>query len=50
MSSHLTSGTLIAGFRIDRRSEESSPYLVSPLTGRGKIERVLTFEALRIER
>ncbi len=39
-----------AGFRIERWSGESSPYLLSPFTGRGKVERVLTFEALRIER
>jgi SAM-dependent methyltransferase/uncharacterized protein YbaR (Trm112 family) len=37
-----------AGFRIGHWSSESQPYLVSPLTGRGKVERVLTFEAVRL--
>ena len=36
-----------AGFRLGRWSGQSRPYLVSPLTGRGKVEWVLTFEALR---
>jgi SAM-dependent methyltransferase/uncharacterized protein YbaR (Trm112 family) len=36
-----------AGFRIGKWSAESRPYLVSPLTGRGKVEWVLTFEAVR---
>jgi SAM-dependent methyltransferase len=36
-----------AGFEITCSSSESVPHLVSPLTGRGKIERVLTFEARR---
>jgi SAM-dependent methyltransferase len=36
-----------AGFRIGKWSAESRPYLVSPLTGRGKVEWVLTFEAIR---
>jgi SAM-dependent methyltransferase len=35
-----------AGFRVTRWSQASAPHLVSPLTGAGKIERVLTFEAL----
>jgi len=35
------------GFVVGRSSVASRPYLVSPLTGAGKIERVLTFEALR---
>ncbi len=35
-----------AGFRIERWSSQSSPHLVSPLTGRGKIEWVLTFAAV----
>ena len=35
------------GFRIERWSSESRPYLVSPLNGRGKVEWVLTFEAVR---
>jgi len=37
-----------SGFRIERWSAHSRPYLVSPLTGRGKVEWVLTFEASRI--
>jgi SAM-dependent methyltransferase len=36
-----------AGFRVGKWSRRSCPYLVSPLTGRGKIESILTFEALR---
>jgi SAM-dependent methyltransferase len=36
-----------AGFRIERSSSRSVPHLVSPLTGRGKVERVLTFAALK---
>ena len=35
------------GFQVGRSSVASRPYLVSPLTGAGKIERVLTFEAVR---
>jgi SAM-dependent methyltransferase len=35
------------GFQLGRWSSASRPYLVSPLTGAGKIERVLTFEAVR---
>jgi len=34
-----------AGFRVGRWSRESRPYLVSPHSGRGKVECVLTFEA-----
>jgi carnosine N-methyltransferase len=33
------------GFRVDRWAWASRPYLVSPLTGAGKIERTLTFAA-----
>jgi SAM-dependent methyltransferase len=36
-----------AGFRVSRWTGESRPYLVSPLNGRGKVEWVLTFEAVR---
>jgi hypothetical protein len=36
-----------SGFRVGRWSGQSRPYLVSPLTGRGKVEWVLTFEAER---
>jgi SAM-dependent methyltransferase/uncharacterized protein YbaR (Trm112 family) len=36
------------GFRMGRWAHASRPYLVSPLTGTGKIENILTFEALRI--
>jgi hypothetical protein len=36
-----------AGFRIERSSCRSVPHLVSPLTGRGKVERVLTFAAVK---
>jgi SAM-dependent methyltransferase len=36
-----------AGFRMGRWSSASRPYLVSPLTGAGKIEQILTFEASR---
>ncbi len=39
-----------AGFHVGQWSLESQPYLVSPVTGRGKIESVLTFEAAREER
>jgi len=35
-----------AGFRIGRWRSASRPYLVSPLTGAGKIEQILTFEAV----
>lgn len=35
-----------AGFRINKWSGESRPYLISPLNGRGKVEWVLTFEAV----
>jgi len=35
------------GFRVDRWAWGSRPYLVSPLTGAGKIERTLTFAATR---
>jgi SAM-dependent methyltransferase/DNA-directed RNA polymerase subunit RPC12/RpoP len=34
-----------AGFRIERWQGDSQPHLVSPLTERGKMEWVLTFEA-----
>jgi hypothetical protein len=36
-----------AGFRIRTWSFASRPYLVSPLTGSGKVENVLTFGATR---
>jgi hypothetical protein len=36
-----------AGLRLGQWSRRSCPYLVSPLTGRGKMESILTFEALR---
>ena len=36
-----------AGFQMGRWLCASRPYLVSPLTGAGKIEQVLTFEAVR---
>jgi SAM-dependent methyltransferase len=36
-----------AGFRVREWSGGSRPYLVSPLSGSGKLERLLTFEALR---
>jgi SAM-dependent methyltransferase len=36
-----------AGFRVGPVDAASRPYLVSPLTGAGKIERVLTFAAVR---
>jgi SAM-dependent methyltransferase len=36
------------GFRVERWSWASRPYLVSPLTGGGKIERTLTFAATRL--
>ena len=35
-----------AGFNITRWQSASRPYLVSPLTGAGKIEQVLSFEAV----
>jgi SAM-dependent methyltransferase len=35
-----------AGLRVGRSTVETRPYLVSPLTGGGKMERILTFEAL----
>ena len=35
------------GFRVGAWESASQPYLVSPLTGRGLIENVLTFEAVR---
>jgi hypothetical protein len=34
-----------AGFRIDRWSSETRPHLESPLSGRARIEWLLTFEA-----
>jgi SAM-dependent methyltransferase len=34
------------GLRVGRSSSASRPYLVSPLTGAGKVETVLSFEAL----
>ena len=37
----------LGGFRVGRSSRASRPYLVSPLTGAGKIEQILTFEAVR---
>jgi SAM-dependent methyltransferase len=37
----------LAGFRVSAFDAASRPYLVSPLTGAGKIERVLTFVAVR---
>jgi SAM-dependent methyltransferase len=37
-----------AGFRIGQWESASHPYLVSPLTGRGRIERVVTFLASRM--
>ena len=39
-----------AGFRIDKWSSQSAPHLVSPLSGRGKIEWVLTFGAVSEEK
>ena len=36
-----------AGFRIGAWEQTSQPHFVSPLTGRGLIETVLTFEASR---
>jgi hypothetical protein len=36
-----------AGLRVTRWSCASRPYLVSPLTASGRIENVLTFEAIR---
>ena len=35
-----------AGFRIGKWTGESRPYLISPLNGRGRVEWVLTFEAV----
>jgi carnosine N-methyltransferase len=35
-----------AGLTMKRWSDESRPYLVSPLTGCGRVENVLTFEAV----
>jgi SAM-dependent methyltransferase len=37
-----------AGFEVRRSAGASRPYLVSPLNGRGKVEWVLTFEAVRL--
>lgn len=37
-----------AGFGIERTSAVSGPHFVSPLTGRGKVEWVLTFVAAKI--
>jgi hypothetical protein len=39
--------TRSAGFRLGAWESTAQPCLVSPLTGRGKIETVLTFEAVR---
>jgi SAM-dependent methyltransferase len=36
----------LAGFQIEDWSARSAPHLVSPLTGRGKIEWVMTFRAV----
>ncbi len=36
-----------AGFRIVKWTRRSQPYLVSPLTGCGRVETLLTFEAIR---
>ena len=36
-----------AGFRVGPVDAASRPYLVSPLTGAGRVERVLTFAAVR---
>jgi len=36
-----------AGFQLGKWSYESQAYLVSPLSGRGKVEAVLTFEATK---
>lgn len=38
-----------AGFRVDRWETESTPYLVSKLNGRGKVEWVLAFCATKLE-
>lgn len=38
-----------AGFALGRTSEASHPHLVSPLTGRGKVEWVLTFVATKVD-
>ena len=35
-----------AGFRVGKWTGESRPYLISPLNGRGRVEWVLTFEAV----
>jgi ubiquinone/menaquinone biosynthesis C-methylase UbiE len=37
-----------AGFRIAQWESASNPYLVSPLTGRGRVEKVITFLASRV--
>ncbi|HVZ75003.1 MAG TPA: hypothetical protein VHJ20_21625 [Polyangia bacterium] len=37
--------TAAHGFHLGKSTSESRPYLVSPLSGAGKIERVITFEA-----
>jgi hypothetical protein len=37
-----------AGFHVGQWESASGPYLLSPLTGRGRIEKVFTFEARRI--
>jgi SAM-dependent methyltransferase len=37
-----------AGFALGRTLEASHPHLVSPLTGRGKVESVLTFVASKV--
>jgi hypothetical protein len=36
-----------AGFRVGPARSESGSYLLSPLTGRGRIEKVFTFQAWR---
>ncbi|HVU51977.1 MAG TPA: methyltransferase domain-containing protein, partial [Polyangia bacterium] len=38
-----------AGFRVERVDAASRPYLLSPLTGSGKLELVLTFAAVRTD-
>ena len=38
-----------AGFEVGPVDAASRPYLLSPLTGAGKIERVLTFSAVRAD-
>jgi SAM-dependent methyltransferase len=37
-----------AGFALGRTSQASHPHLVSPLTGRGRVESVLTFVASKV--